>query len=369
MEDQNNPNKSIIKKLFFDLFNKKGYSPEDYFDFSIWFMKNHVKGQHNYFETILSETPTENDDIIKFTLIKSFIRTRNKYFKIRVQDFTEEIVESILNLKNENLRVDGLIKTYDAFETKNIIEQNLLYYDKLMKNQDATKSRLITSIEDLDNIKQGAYKFSLCISYLDDREMKEQILNYRLNQIIKVEKDCVRFNRHVNDDKEFLFQETEFFSFELPKGVNKYESGTNILYFYVKMENLESNQELVTDKKPILDVFLSNIKSLLNNFKQVKSLQTKLNFNKVDRRKNSHDNEITESDCTSIALKMNVEFDPYTLSSIYHKITALLQDIISYKVLVEHKYKTIMSYFDEISSKIEDVLSQENKNDDLCIIY
>jgi hypothetical protein len=66
---------------------------------------------------------------------------------------------------------------------------------------------------------------------------------------------------------------------------------------------------------------------------------------------------------------MNVEFDPYTLSSIYHKITALLQDIISYKVLVEHKYKTIMSYFEEISSKIEDVLSQENKNDDLCIIY
>jgi hypothetical protein len=293
MEDQNNPNKSIIKKLFFDLFNKKGYSPEDYFDFSIWFMKNHVKGQHNYFETILSETPTENDDIIKFTLIKSFIRTRNKYFKIRVQDFTEEIVESILNLKNENLRVDGLIKTYDAFETKNIIEQNLLYYDKLMKNQDTTKSRLITSIEDLDNIKQGAYKFSLCISYLDDREMKEQILNYRLNQIIKVEKDCVRFNRHVNDDKEYLFQETEFFSFELPKGVNKYDSGTNMLYFYVKMENLESNQELVTDKKPTLDVFLSNIKSLLNNFKQVKSLQTKLNFNKVDRRKNSHDNELT----------------------------------------------------------------------------
>jgi hypothetical protein len=360
----NSPN-SIIKKLFFDLFNTKGYSGNDYFDFSVWFMRNQVKGrQGNYFEEILSQTPSENEDIIKFTLIKSFYRSRNKYLKIKVDDFVEEIVEIIINLKTENIRVDGLIKTYDAYETKNIIEQNLLYYDKLMKNNDMMKSRLHSSVHCIENLPRGEYKFSLMISYINESffnssdEVKEQVLNFRLNQIVKINQDFETFYRNISEEKEYAFQETEFYSYELKNKAHKFDSGTNMLYFFIKMENLSQNYEeiIVSEKKPILDVFLSNIKSLLNNFKQVKSLETSIKIK----------NQIYDS---NVKLKMNVEFDPYTLSSIYQKIISLLQDIISYKVLVDHKYKTIMSYFGEIAPRIEDVLNPETKNDSGCFIY
>ena len=73
---------------------------------------------------------------------------------------------------------------------------------------------------------------------------------------------------------------------------------------------------LLLHKKPILEIFLSNIKSLLNNLKKIKILETEINV------KNSQYDML-------LKLKINIEFDPWTLFVVYGKVTDLLQNMIS----------------------------------------
>lgn len=368
MENIEQKRKTNIKKLFFDLFNKNGYGEYDFFDYTIWFLRKNDKKykDRQYFEELLSETPTEDEDIIKYLLLKSFLKTRNKYIKIRVNDFVEEITETIINLKFENKRVDRLISKYEAYETKNIIEQNLISYEVLMRNNDRMKSSLKVSITEIEKIIKGDYKISLMISYIntnsnysmDDssENVKEEVLEYKLNHLVKVKND--RISLKLDGDEKYFFPQVEFFAHEIKNKQNKFSSGTNIMYYYLKIENLNKSFEDVaySEKKPFLDIFLCNIKFLLNNFQKVKCLQTEIEIK----------NSVYD---LNFKLLFTVDFDPWTLSSIYSKVVTLLQDIITYKVNVEHKWKTINKYFNEISYRINDLFSEEQKRETICLVY
>lgn len=361
--------KEELKKIFIEQFKKNGYEASDFFDFSIWFIKNNDSkiSNSNFFKEVLSQTPSENDDIIIFLLIRSFIRTKNKNYKIKVEDFIEEIIEVIVNLHQENKRVNRLIESYDAYVTKNTIEQNLKFYDKYMKNYELMKSKMQFNVTKIENITKGDYKFSLMVSYIntnvtyiddyEDKVIKEQIYDYKLNHIVKVNEDKATLN--FNEIKDYSFPEIEFYSYELNNKIKENDSGTNMLYFYIKSENLNKNfDEIVySDKKPILDLFLSNIKNLLNNFKKTITLDTECEI------KNQYYDY-------KLKLRVNVELDPWTLSSIFNKVTSLLQNMISYKVLVDHKWKTIMNYFPETNIMVDELFDErknEKKND--CVIY
>ena len=126
-----------------------------------------------------------------------------------------------------------------------------------------------------------------------------------------------------------------------------------MLYFQIKIENLGRNYDDISysEKKTLLDLFLTNIDSTLDNIKQVKIFRTEFKFEDM-----------------SMNVKMDIEFDPYTLSSVYNRISSLLQDIISFKVLVEHKYKTILNYFPEIAEEVEQSFKPKEKESG-CLIY
>lgn len=183
-----------------------------------------------------------------------------------------------------------------------------------------------------------------CIdSKLSKKEIKENIFEYKMNQIIQLEEEY-RYDQ-------FTFADSEFYSYDIN---NKFDSGTNILYFYLKLENLNNDEIILSEKKSIFDVFLGNIKILLNNFKRHKTLWTTLKLNNTDK--------------TAIKLEMKVEFDPYTLSNIFNKILVLLQNMISYKVIIDHKFKLLVNYFDDFSQKIESQLNEAEKEES-CIIF
>jgi hypothetical protein len=361
--------KNDLTNYFTEIFKKNSYNLYDYFDFNIWFIKNNDDRCSNptYFQELLSQTPTENDDIVKFLLIRSFIRSRNKNFKIKVEDFIHEVVEILVNLKEETKRLDKLISQYDAYETKNIIEQNLHYYDKFIKNQELMKSSLRVDINKIENIPKGEYKISLIGSFINtssifiddysDTYIKEDAKEYKLNHIIRVLDSDDKIVKS-GEEEYFFYPNIEFYSYELKNKDNKYDSGTNLLYFVIKIENLNNSRDeaIISIKKPILDVFLSNIKSLLNNFKKVKILETD-----VKAKDANYD--------LNINLKISAELDAWTLSSLYGKITDLLQNMISYKVLVDHKFKTIMNYFPEMVSVVEDLFQNKDKaKNDSCIL-
>ena len=70
----------------------------------------------------------------------------------------------------------------------------------------------------------------------------------------------------------------------------------------------------------------------------------------------------------TVNLTIEVEFDPITLMAVFNKIKQLLQNIISYKVRIEHKLKTIMSYFENISDDINRILHPIQKSDSCSLL-
>lgn len=138
--------KKYLMKLFNEEFQKRGLSIDDYFDLTAWFLKKSL-GNLNFQELLNdNQTPNESEDLMKNILIKSYQRSKNSHFKIKVEDFLIELIDSIYQLYSENKRVDALIESYEGYETKNIIEQNLLYNDRMMKSNEMTKSVLTPKI-------------------------------------------------------------------------------------------------------------------------------------------------------------------------------------------------------------------------------
>jgi hypothetical protein len=197
-------------------------------------------------------------------------------------------------------------------------------------------------------------------------DVEEETFEYKLNHIVQTEDNNVPllFNEK---DQEYYFPEIELFSYELSSkekesSMGNYDSGTNLLYFYIQLENLNKNYEdtTETEKKPLLELFLNNLKPLIDNFVLTKTFQTDCGVGNIGFK------------TVVIKLQVVVEFDPVTLTTVYTKIVALLKNIISFKVLIEHKWKTIFKYFPEMEKGVKRALGikdekEEEKSEKCCI--
>ena len=123
------------------------------------------------------------------------------------------------------------------------------------------------------------------------------------------------------------------------------------------MENLSKNYSdcILSDRYKFLELLISNVKALLNNFQKTKTLKAQ-----VILQNSFYD--------ITVNLTIEVEFDPITLMAVFNKIKQLLQNIISYKVRIEHKLKTIMSYFENISDDINRILHPIQKSDSYSLL-
>lgn len=323
--------------LFTKEFSKRGLSLESSFDYNVWFLNQYSKTSSlNNFKEIISSTPSETDDIIKHIIVKSFMRCKNNQFKILVESFINEITELLIHLHKEIKRINRLIKKYNAYETVNSIEQILNNFDKIVFNNEGTKSIMKFFIRNTENFVKGDYKLSILAGFLNTNNNID-ILEYKLNNVLRV----IESNGTTkHSDTELQFKPIEFFSFETSvKNVN--DSGTNFSYFFIKCENLNysGSKPFFSPQKRVLEVFLSNMKIILNNYKKNKILETGLEFEYQD-------------ELVGIDLGILIELDPMTCSTIYSKIILLLKELISYKVQTHHKWKTVLNYFEGVSEEI-----------------
>ena len=72
-------------------------------------------------------------------------------------------------------------------------------------------------------------------------------------------------------------------------------------------------------------------------------------------------------------LKIEINFDTVTLSTILNKIVFLLKNIISFKINVDHKWKTMLKYFPELEKDITSILGVKTKieshNYGKCLVF
>ena len=351
--------KEAIKEKLYTLFRKNGYSSYDSFGFNVWFIQKNIKNNlsiQEYFEELLYSTPKEDDDIIKFILMKSLKNPQDNKSRIFVANFIDELTEQIINLDQENERIDNLINKYDAYKTVNIIDQNILHIDKYQERVfDLSKSFFTCYISKIKNIQKGEYSFTLITSknntYENDN-FDNEIFEYKLNHIISVEDETY-------EEMDFIMNEYEFpkIEFFCKDEVENSENGTNLLNFQLKVENLSKKYEdyILSDKYKFLELLISNCQNLLNNFEKVKTLNAQILLQ----------NSFYDI-CVNLVYK--IEFDPITLIAIYNKIKQLLQNIIAYKVRIEHKFKTILTYFNDISDDIKSIL-HPTKKESGCILF
>ena len=355
-------NEDIVEKIktqFEVLFRKNGYSTIDSFDYSVFFMKRSIKGKslREYFEDSLNSTPQEDDDIIKFILMKSFRNSTSKEKRIYVSNFIDEIANQVVSLYNENERIESLINKYNAYEIVNTIDQNKIHFDKYEERTfDITKSSFKAYISKIRGMPHGDYKFSMVVSQkknIDDNN--DEQYEYKLNHVIQVKQD--NNDDIIFDIGEYEFPSIEFFCNEDNQN-GDFDSGTNLLSFQLKMENLNKtfSDSIQSEKFKFLELLIGNSKALMNNFQKIKTLEASLSLS----------NSFYD---VSVGLVFNVEFDAITLMAVFNKISALLKNIISYKIRVEHKFKTILSYFEPISDDIIATLSPKKKDSGGCIIF
>ena len=348
--------RNSIKDLFFNLFRQKGFTSYDSFGFNVWFIQKNIKDgmdPKEYFEDLMNSTPSEDDDIIKTILITSFKNSNHNKGRIYVQNFIEDITNQIMKLDYENTRIDSLIDKYEAYETVSTIEQNIIHFDKYEERaSDISESTFTAYISKIKNINKGDYKFSLLMSSSKHIDDIVEELEYKLNHVISIKED----KEEISFPKdEYEFPHIDFFCKDDDK--NGTESGTNLLNFQLKMENLSKNYSdcILSDRYKFLELLIGNVKALLNNFQKTKILNAQ-----VVLLNSFYD--------ITVNLVVEVEFDPITLMAVFNKIKQLLQNIISYKVRIEHKLKTIMSYFENISDDINRILHPVEKEDSGCSI-
>lgn len=349
--------REYLKTLFADLFRKNGLGIIDSFSSNAFFLQKTIKGltAKEYFESLLTQTPKEDDDIIQFILFRSFNQNKAKSgLYINVGDFIEEIVSQIINISNENMRLETLIKKYDAYETVNTIEQNITHFEKYEERvYDKTKSTFTAYLSKIKNITKGDFSFSILISTINSSNASDT-REYKLNHVIKINDDLIDDSQSFGIN-EYQFPQIDFYAEEDSQSA---DSGTNFQSFQIKMDNLNKNYNdyLLSEKFKFLELLIGNSKALLNNFQKVKTVEGNLTL------QNAFFN-------TMITIVFNIEFDACTLMSVYQKLKQLLKNIISYKVRVEHKYKTILSYFESIAKEIEALINPPPKKEPDCIIF
>jgi len=363
-----------IKNHFFELFSKQGYKKENKFDLQVWFMKNFDENfdPKEFINRVMSVTPTENSDIVKNIIMKIYLKSTSKALSIKVENFVDEIVENYINFKNEHTRILKLIREYDSFETKSKLEYFINNNVKLNYEEEFT-SNFKVYLKEVKNIPKADLQVSLMASFsnlatnnfkkknkkdnnfLYQKDPKaEHIYEYRLNHILK----NGDFNKiDFTYDNEYSFPNIEFYAFENIDQLAKYDSGTNFLYFYLKVENLgnEYADVILSEKKPFLDIFISNVKNITTNpFEKSKTFPIDLKMT----------NDYIDME---FELKVVIELDRNTQASIFNKIVGILQNIISFKILIDEKIKTIYDYFPEIAKEIDDEYNERESKD--CSIF
>ena len=363
-----------IKNHFFELFSKQGYKKENKFDLQVWFMKNFDENfdPKEFINRVMSVTPTENSDIVKNIIMKIYLKSTSKALSIKVENFVDEIVENYINFKNEHTRILKLIREYDSFETKSKLEYFINNNVKLNYEEEFT-SNFKVYLKEVKNIPKADLQVSLMASFsnlatnnfkkknkkdnnfLYQKDPKaEHIYEYRLNHILK----NGDFNKiDFTYDNEYSFPNIEFYAFENIDQLAKYDSGTNFLYFYLKVENLgnEYADVILSEKKPFLDIFISNVKNITTNpFEKSKTFPIDLKMT----------NDYIDME---FELKVVIELDRNTQASIFNKIVGILQNIISFKILIDEKIKTIYDYFPEIAKEIDDEYNERESKG--CSIF
>lgn len=362
-----------IKNHFLELFSKNGFSKDNKFDLQVWFMKNFDENfdPKEFINRVMSVTPTENSDIVKNIIMKIYLKSTSKALSIKVENFVDEIVENYINFKNEHARILKLIKEYDTFETKSKLEYFINNNLKLNYEEEFTSSFKVYLTE-VKNIPKADLQVSLMASFsnLSSNNFKkknkkdnflyqkdpkaEHTYEYRLNHILK----NGDFNKIDFDyDNEYSFPNIEFYAFENVDQLAKYDSGTNFLYFYLKVENLgnEYGDVILSEKKPFLDIFISNVRQIVKNpFEKNHTFPIDLKM-----RNDYYDMEFD--------LKVIIELDRSTQASIFNKIVAILQNIISFKIMIDEKIKTIYDYFPEIAKEIDDEYHERKEKS--CLIF
>jgi hypothetical protein len=365
-----------IKNHFLDLFSKKGYTKENKFDLQVWFLKFFDENfdPKEFINRVMSVTPTENSDIVKNIIMKIYLKSTSKVLSIKVEHFVDEIVENYINFKNEHFRILKLIREYDSFETKSKLEYFINNNLKLNYEEEFT-SNFKVYLTEVKNIPKADLQVSLMASFsnlstisfkkknkkdsmnnfLSQKDPKTEITReYRLNHILK----NGDFNKiDFTYDNEYSFPNIEFYAFENIDQLKKYDSGTNFLYFYLKVENLgnEYADVILSEKKPFLDIFISNIKNIaINPFEKNRTFPIDL--------KMSNDYYNMEFE-----LKAIIELDRNTQASIFNKIVGILKNIISFKIMIDEKIKTIYDYFPEIAKEIDDEYNEKESKG--CIMF
>ena len=368
--------RDYLLRIFKEHFQKNNFSYEDWFDQSVFFLKNDHNYHKNvtntnYFIDIIQSTPNEDDDLIKILLIRSLVRSKTA--KIKVSVFLEELVNVLLKLSEDRKRVDALIKKNDAFKTKNIIEEYLnSCSSNIDKINEMMKSSLKIYVSRLEGMTKGEYKFSLIAGILSNKgnfneEFNEEIFDYKLNHTVKIDDNNQKSVFLEEKGSEYYFPEIELFSYELTgkekisSSMLNQDTGTNLLYFFLRFENLNKINEdiIISEQKSFLELILHNLKPLMYDYALTKTLYADFHV------KNSMMSTI-------IKLKIEIEFDMITLSTIFNKIVSLLKNIISFKVLIDHKWKTVLKYFPELEEEIFSILGLKDKSNHKksnCIIY
>ena len=255
--------------------------------------------------------------------------------------FINNTISEILELRNELSSAVAKFST-SCIETEG---SGLTFFDVAEKITMLQGSSVYTK-----EIKEDILKLKENIDDNNDEQYE-----YKLNHVIQVKQD--NNDDIIFDIGEYEFPSIEFFCNEDNQN-GDFDSGTNLLSFQLKMENLNKtfSDSIQSEKFKFLELLIGNSKALMNNFQKIKTLEASLSLS----------NSFYD---VSVGLVFNVEFDAITLMAVFNKISALLKNIISYKIRVEHKFKTILSYFEPISDDIIATLSPKKKDSGGCIIF
>lgn len=347
MDDQHK--KELIYKELLNEFKIRGMAENDYFDYNVWFINkfSNTSSLKN-FKEMLTSTPSETDDIIKFILYKAYIRGNNDNFELRVSQFIEETSDLLVSLYNQLDKLEGLISKYNSYDLVTKLEHLLTY--QYSNKFDVTKSTITTKLTKIEGtLPQGDYLINLCCGFAKD-ESKSSVLEYKMNSIIKS-------SSNLDNLEECFFSPVEFYSFET-QDKNNQDSGTNLLYVFLKCENLnlKSNKCFISTKRNFIEILLSNINLLINTHKKNKTFSSTFEVQLYE-------------DTVVVHIDFRIEIDPITLFSISNKILLLQKNLISYQVQTQHKFSTILTYFSEIADKIKEILNTKEIKKDKCIIF
>ena len=367
--------KESLRKTLTEYFKCHNLGYEDFFDQSIFFLKNdndnfNKMSNMKFFTNLIQSTQNEEDDILKMILVRSLVKSKS--VKIKVLIFIEELIITLIKLSEDQKRVDSLIKMYDAYKTKNIIEEYINNNDYKESNaNEKMRSTIKTSVTEIEGLTKGEYKLSLMTGIISSKagflqENKEEIFDYNLNHIMIIDEN--EHNHLEEKESEYYFPEIDLFSYEMSGDdiiteiASPNDSGTNLIKFFLRIENLNRNYEdvMYSEQKLLIELFLHNIRPLIENHSLIKTFYT--------------DCAIRHSIKSIIfKLKIEINFDTVTLSTILNKIVFLLKNIISFKINVDHKWKTMLKYFPELEKDITSILGVKTKieshNYGKCLVF